>query len=304
MIAGLDLEAVRAVRAALETAPDPIAAAQIGGQIKAHRGIAQLTAVDLAAILDSEVAAGRAFRYGPSEAPRYWPGDEDAYVKALIGRQLAHKPMTAAGLHKHVAPRIPGYSPARVTALLEQLVAAKGVHRLPGRPGERAGRFSAVPPDPKAHLEGLIAGFLRGLEREVAHLEALGIARAEGYGIARELLLEHPLLAEKGVEGGEPGAGSRYLTGVALEQHILESLRALGRTRRHGGLVAVRELRETIGPRCRDKARFDAALGALAKSDRVWLYRHDFPASLSPAEREGMWVDAQGAYYNGVSLRE
>lgn len=89
-----------------------------------------------------------------------------------------------------------------------------------------------------------------------------------------------------------------------LEDHILEVLRGLSRARRHGGLVAVRDLREAIGDRCPDKVAFDAALGGLARSDRVWLYRHDFPASLSPAERAGMVVDDQGNYYNGVSLRE
>jgi hypothetical protein len=230
--------------------------------------------------------------------------DGDAYVKALVGRQLARKAMTAAGLHKQVAARIPGYSLARVAELLDQLVSERRAHRLPCRQSERAGRFSAFPPDPKAHLEGLIAGFLRDLEREVAHLEALGIARAEACETARELLLRHPPLGAQGPEGDAADTGPRYLTGIALEDHILEGLRALSRTRRHGGLVAVRELRETIAPRCRDKVQFDAALGALARADKVWLYRHDFPASLSPAEREGMWVDAQGSYYNGVSLRE
>ncbi len=296
-----------AAREVLEKAPDPLSARQIGVRLRRRYA---LTERDIMALLAGEVALGRAFRYGSAEAPRYWWGDEDAYAEALLARQLAQKPLTAVGLHRHVAARIPAYPLVAMMRLLEHLVGLGRLHRLPGRPRERASRFSAVPPDPKDALERCVADFLQGLDREVVRLEAIGIAAVRSYAAARELLLGHPLLG--GPFHGPPnapdtGSGtcseSRRLTGSVLEDHLLEVLRGLTRARRHGGLVAVRELREAIGDRCPDKSAFDTALGGLARSDRVWLYRHDFPASLSPAERAGMVVDGHGNYYNGVSLR-
>jgi hypothetical protein len=305
---GPDSEVAVAAREVLEKAPDPLSARQIGVRLRSRYA---LTEGDIMALLAGEVALGRAFRYGSAEAPRYWWGEEDAYAEALLARQLAEKPLTAVGLHKHVAARIPAYPLAGVMRLLEHLVGEGRVHRLPGRSRERASRFSAVPPDPKEFLERCVAGFLKGLDREVVRLEAIGIATVRSYEAARELLSGHPLFGgpchgrsnAPGIGPG-PGSESRSLTGSVLEDHILEVLRGQSLARRHGGLVAVRDLREAIGDRCPDKIAFDTALGGLAQSDRVWLYRHDFPASLSPAERAGMVVDGQGNYYNGVSLRE
>ena len=302
---GPDSEVAVAAREVLEKAPDPLSARQIRVRLRSRYA---LTEGDIMALLAGEVALGRAFRYGSAQDPRYWWGEDDAYAQALMARQLAHKPLSAVGLHKHVAARIPAYPLAGVMRLLEHLVGEGRAHRLPGRPRERASRFSAVPPDPKDSLERCVAGFLQGLDREVVRLEAIGIATVRSYAAARELLLGHPLFG--GPCQSRPGTGpvpcseSRGLTGSMLEDHILEVLRGQSRARRHGGLVAVRDLREAIGDRCPDKGAFDIALGGLARSDRVWLYRHDFPASLSPAERAGMVVDGQGNYYNGVSLRE
>lgn len=305
---GPDSEVAVAAREVLEKAPDPLSARQIGVRLRSRYALSE---GDIMALLAGEVALGRVFRYGSAQDPRYWWGDDDAYAQALMVRQLARKPLTAVGLHKHVAARIPGYPLAGVMRLLEHLVGERRAHRLPGRPRERAGRFSAVPPDPKESLQKCVAGFLQGLDREVIRLEAIGIATVRSYAAARELLLGHPLFGgpcdgPPNAPGTGPGplSESRGLTGSMLEDHILEVLRGLSRARRHGGLVAVRDLREAIGDRCPDKVAFDAALGGLARSDRVWLYRHDFPASLNPAERAGMVVDGQGNYYNGVSLRE
>jgi hypothetical protein len=41
----------------------------------------------------------------------------------------------------------------------------------------------------------------------------------------------------------------------------------------------------------------------LAREAKVWLYRHDYAASLAEAERQVLVKDLQGNYYNGISLR-
>ncbi|MCA1852393.1 MAG: hypothetical protein LC647_08365, partial [Beggiatoa sp.] len=122
---GPDSEVPVAAREVLEKAPDPLSARQIGVRLRSRYA---LTEGDIMALLAGEVALGRAFRYGSAEAPRYWWGEEDAYAEALLARQLAEKPLTAVGLHKHVATRIPAYPLAGVIRLLEHLVGEGRVH--------------------------------------------------------------------------------------------------------------------------------------------------------------------------------
>ncbi len=292
----------------LAAASDPLSAQQIGVRLRRRRVAPEGDAV---ALLELEVAAGRAFRYGAPQEPRYWWGDADSYAKALIERSLARKPTTLAALHKQIGTQIPGYAAERVTEIVDHLLAVGRAHRHPGGTAgrgamARADRFSAFPADPKAYLGALVTGFLQDLDREVERLASYGINRADSYAAAHEWLSGHPLCGAPGMpDRVPPGRGTaQCLTGSALEDCLLEGVRVLGRTRHHGGLVAIRELREAIGDRCADKGAFDTALLGLARSNRVWLYRHDFPASLSAEEREGMTADGQGSYYNGVSLRE
>ncbi len=111
---GPDSEVAVAVREVLEKAPDPLSARQIGVRLRSRYALSE---EDIMALLAGAVALGRAFRYGSTQDPRYWWGDDDAYAQALMARQLARKPLTAVELHKHVAARIPAY-PVALTRLL------------------------------------------------------------------------------------------------------------------------------------------------------------------------------------------
>ncbi len=302
-----------AVHEVLAAAPEPLSASQIRGRLRKRKVPAD---IDLEALLEGEVAAGRVFRYGIAGDPRYWGGNVDAYAEALVARRLAKKPMTLAALERIVGAELPAYPAASVADLVNHLIAEGRAHRLPAASSGRgaADRFGTVPADPGTYLRALVTAFLEDLDREVARLETYGITRTASYAAALALLSGHPLCGTP--ESGSPAAAATPellkaglstagpLTGSALEDYILEGVQRLSRTRHHGGLVAIRELRDAISDRCADKAAFDAALSSLARGNRVWLYRHDFPASLSAEEREGMMADAQGSYYNGVSLRE
>jgi hypothetical protein len=64
--------------------------------------------------------------------------------------------------------------------------------------------------------------------------------------------------------------------------------------------VGVRDLRRHVSLA---KPQFDDLALRLAREGRVSLHRHDFPASLSPQEREELITDGQGNYYIGLALR-
>jgi hypothetical protein len=53
-----------------------------------------------------------------------------------------------------------------------------------------------------------------------------------------------------------------------------------------------------------EKQLFDRAVLELARQGRLSLHRHDFPSSLSPAERDELVTDGAGAYYVGMALRQ
>ncbi len=67
-----------------------------------------------------------------------------------------------------------------------------------------------------------------------------------------------------------------------------------------GALIGARDLRRAARL---EKQAFDQAVLDLARQGRLSLHRHDYPASLSPAEREDLVADGAGAFYVGLALR-
>ncbi len=114
------------------------------------------------------------------------------------------------------------------------------------------------------------------------------------------------------VESTPEAQGSENLESGGLErmppdrQRVLirGQLRDFRKDPRRGPLVPVKELRQSLDGRLVDKQAFDAALLQMARDGLLSLYQHDYPASLSEHERETLVRDAEGNYYNGVSLKE
>ena len=53
----------------------------------------------------------------------------------------------------------------------------------------------------------------------------------------------------------------------------------------------------------RDRATFDRAVWQLVDEDVLFVIRHNYPASLTPQEREDMLTDPEGACYAFVAQR-
>lgn len=90
-------------------------------------------------------------------------------------------------------------------------------------------------------------------------------------------------------------------------EHVLAVTQAADRKEREAGrwsgpaMLSIRLVREAAKL---PKERFDAAMLALSKRGLLSLHYHDYPASLSPAERDALVKDSRGAYYIGASLKE
>lgn len=85
----------------------------------------------------------------------------------------------------------------------------------------------------------------------------------------------------------------------ALEDRILQTMARLEPAQT--APVSVRELRDAL--REAAKSEFDAAALALRERRRVFLSRHDFPQSLSQADRDQLIDGADGSYYVAITAR-
>lgn len=299
-IAELIAETVRA-------APEPLPVGKIRAVLLPRCAVPEPI---LGETLEKLVADGHLHRFSPyrGEGARYWGGSIDAYAAKVIERELQGAPLSAAALEKKIASRLADNAPADRRRILDELVNSGIVTQLPQQPGERTLLFSAKVPDTAVALRPLVEDFAAKFAVQVARLEALGIDQSACYA-ALETLLDEMLFAdaESGV-ATKPSVDVTATTAVPsagndLGTTILQEITVASKQQRHGGLISIRELRQAVGAQAPRKDAFDLAVLQLARDGKVWLYRHDYAASLSDGERQALVKDPQGNYYNGVSLR-
>ena len=291
-----------AILSLLAASSDPLPMSKLkAGLRKRH----DLPAEELGALVASHVVLGTVFRYAPlrGEGFRYWDRDRGHYLDTLIERELREAALPIHTLRGRVVRRLGDASETELRERIEGLLRVGRLHELPRVAGNRAARLSAKPPDPKDYLSGLIERLVHAIEEESLRLAAFGVPCAATFAAARTLLEESVLYGRPAPDGVSPHVDSA-VTEQDLEHQISEQLRRLSADLRHGGLVSTRELRGTQARFAHEHAAFDRALLRLAKDGRVWLFRHDFPASLTEAERKAMVTDGRGNYYNGISFKE
>jgi hypothetical protein len=87
-------------------------------------------------------------------------------------------------------------------------------------------------------------------------------------------------------------------TQVDDEDEFLNAVRSVAKGD-SGGLLSVRQVRERSSL---TKAEFDTIALALQRSGKIVLHAHDFPASLTAAERASLIDGPRGIYYVGLAL--
>ncbi len=270
----------------------------------------------LLAALEQLASLKRIFRYCPyrCETARYWHANLATYVQQEIISVLKDFPLSFAVLDGKLAKRLADCPQAQRKEILERMIREGQVYQLPLLPGERTVLYSSAPPDPKNYMRSPMGAFVRSLVQVAKLLEPAGVPEEQTYTAASELLQQTlfgdaPTVSKNVPDAeahhavDEPQTTLQYET-TATDQLILEQMAELNQLRRHGGLISVRELRLSLQAQLPDKQEFDKTLLKLAQTGQVWLFRHDYAASLPEAERQALVTDGKGIYYNGILLKE
>ncbi|MGH8582295.1 MAG: hypothetical protein ACREWG_05810 [Gammaproteobacteria bacterium] len=286
-------EVLEAILGVLRDAQEPVPRSRVDPVLRSRYGIKRDA---VGRLLQGLVAAGRIFEYAPLRGSqgRYSLQDPAAYCKALILRQVAVRPVSLQHLARALRRQPIDPGSGELQARLDELERAGRVFRLPPPRGGRTLRYSAQPPEPGAYLQRLLDTFLKGLAKEAERLAGYGVAVETTRAAAGAWLSAR-------LNGADQVVASTGPAPPAMAEAILSEIRL--RDKKRGGLVSVRELRQTLKLAAEDKPGFDQAVLELARQGRVWLYRHDYPASLTQGEREALVSDGRN-FYNGISVRE
>jgi hypothetical protein len=274
----------------LHRANGPLTAADLAKRLDSPL---KFKAGDLIPVLDACVAAGTLHAFPPASAkgkPRYWDRDALAFGRRTMLILLDAKgPQTQANLRKSVK----WLSDTQFAQLFESLRAARELRPQPPVGGKRGELFGNRPPTPGPYLKKLGTE----LAKIVETLTAAGVSRED----LRRACVE--LIEAAGVPFGGAESAVRHSPPAVQPESpdLIALMKRLEPGAERGALVGTRDLRCAAGL---DKAHFDSAVLELSRQGRVSLHRHDFPASLSPEERDELVTDGAGTYYVGLALRQ
>jgi hypothetical protein len=238
--------------------------------------------------LEELIGTGRAHVWQPGKTPHFCLfKPRDAAVDMIV-RALADGPLTEKELITWVRKKLPGY---QAKHLREHISQSDGIFEHP-KHGKVKTRYGLRPAEPGPYLikavqevlsvHKLLAPFHVSFEAiHDALWHELGLKHGE-----RALIQERP-------QAGRPSREAQPL--------ILEGITRLQPHGQRRALVSIRELRRSVGLA---KSVFDEAVLSLALQGKVALHHHDFPASLSPDERDELVRDEQGTYYVGIVPKE
>jgi hypothetical protein len=300
----VDLErlASERVREALSEAPQSIATLKKRCGVELKNGA--LSADHWVSILTGLCQAGQAFQTGANpKTAKYSSVDPTAAATQPLLEALAAGPATLTQLKKLTKKAAPQLTDAVCQQTLARLVESGRLFVLPPQGQLKTERYSLTPLDARQFLAGPLEKLLETL---AAQLGPAGVSRAEVAATASQLCLSwEPAAVELYVAGQSSDAATptaEQLLDQALLQTIYDRITMVEPAAPIGALVSVRELRRALDFQNLSKTEFDRALLALADSQRVLLHAHDFPGSLSPADRAAMVEDEQGHVYIGVML--
>jgi hypothetical protein len=248
-----------------------------------------LEAID--ATLKGLVAEGRLHIWQPGKTAQYCLFDPQSAAQETILKALADGPLPEKELVHWIKKRLAGYNAKNLEQHVSPLLQSRQVFDHP-KYGRTKARYGLKPPEPDLYLEKAkseIETVHKLLAPSGVSLETVFRALGERIG-----LVTKPSAREK--EKPED-----RMSTIEAERLILEGITRLQPPGQSRALVSIRELRRLL---TLTKIDFDRAVFSLAVRGRVALHHHDFPGSLSPAEREEMVRDDRGTYYVGIVPKE
>jgi hypothetical protein len=234
------------------------------------------------------VDTGRAHVWQPGKTPYFTLFEPRNTALEIILKALIQGPLTEKELVGWVRKRLPGY---QVRHLKEHVSYSKQVCEYP-KYGKVKIRYGLEPPEPGPYLSKALQDII-AVQTLLApfHVSLGAIHDAMGRELGLEPETKTSLRERPQSETVSP----------ETERLILQTITQLqppGQTR---ALVSIRELRRSMNLPRKD---FDRAVLSLASQGKVALHHHDFPTSLSQAEREALVQDERGTYYVGIVPKE
>ena len=276
-----------AVLDVMQRAVGPLTAKELSRQLEAPLKIAE---VALTEFLNECVAAGRLHAIPPKtpkSGPQYWNRDLVQFGRGLIVALLDKQgSLSKTDLKK-------GVKALNATAFeqaFQALIAERRVCEHPPIGRTKSVRFGSQPPAPEPYLKDVGVQ----LTKVVAQLMAANVPCDE----LRRALVQ--LIEAAGIPFGSTTA-PRGATVPASTVDLTALMRRIEPGAERGALVTAGDLRRAARL---DKSEFDRVVLDLARQGRVSLHRHDYVASLSPAERDELVTDGAGTYYVGMALRQ
>lgn len=273
----------------IRQADEPLNAKAIAAKLT---GANKLSEKIVAVLLEQFLSEQQVTAFPPKtgKAPRYWNrGIEDLAAQVLLARLDSKGPLKLADLKKAVLKDAAGLSEAQFQALFQQLQTAGRIHEHPPTTAtSKTVKWGTNWPAPDDYLKKVTTD----LVKVVTKLNAVGVARSQ-LNAAGIRLLE--------AAGLEVSVRPAAVPASLSEDDLIALMCRVEPRAATGALVTVPELRRAAKL---PKAGFDALILKAARSGRVVLHRHDFPANLSQQERDDLVTDEMGTHYIGVGIRQ
>jgi hypothetical protein len=149
-------------------------------------------------------------------------------------------------------------------------------------------RFGLRPPEPDPNV--VLKSVFTALDK--------ALTSKDGSRLSKEAVLS-TLAAKLGLPSPAPATAPSPPPATERESFI-RALRELSAQNVQDGLLPIRDLRARLRL---EKEHFDRLSLELLREGVVTLHHHDFPTSLSPAERAELVRDERGTHYVGIALR-
>ncbi len=253
-----------------------------------------LSEADLVPILEACANAGELQRIPPAtkaSKPRFWNHDV-----LELGRRFAMQVLKTKGplAKAKLQTALKGFDADQFGEIFAGLQASRVIYPHPPLTKTGAVLFSTIPVAPEKYL--VPVG--KSLAQVVARLQEVSVSPDD----LRRAVVQ--MIEGAGVSLGTWSAGGHAATPPVPATTAVDLIAIMCRIEpgaERGALVGARDLRRHAGL---PKAAFDEAVLQLSRQGRVSLHRHDYPASLSPEERDELVTDGLGNYYVGVALRQ
>ncbi|MDX1967030.1 MAG: hypothetical protein SFV23_07665 [Planctomycetaceae bacterium] len=249
---------------------------------------------DLIPVLESCVRGGELHAIPPvtkAKQPRYWNHDVHE-----LGRRFAVQILKTKGplAKSKLQAALKGFNATEFAEIFASLQASRSIYPHPPLTKTGAVLYGDSPVAPEKYL----APVGKSLAQVVANLHEVSVSVED----LRRAVVQ--MVEGAGVSLGIWSAASRTAAVHAPDPATVDLIAIMCRIEpgaERGALVGAGDLRRHAGL---PKRAFDEAALSLSREGRLSLHQHDYPASLSPDERDELVTDGLGNYYVGMALRQ